>query len=161
MAAIGLVILRLALAVVLLGHGAHILFGLFGGAGVGPGGLAAASARFDAVGLSPGFLMAIVAGGLQFAGGLLVGTGWLTRWASIGAVGYLAIVIWKDYARWGFFLNWTLDPTRGHGYEFAFLQMGALVALACTGAGEWSIDGLRAQSASARAAGRARLRGRA
>jgi putative oxidoreductase len=160
MRAVGLVILRATLAVVLAVHGAHVLFGLFGGAGQGPGGLTPTATYFDGVGMSPGYLMAVLAGGIQLIAGVLIGAGWLTRWAALGAVGYLLILIWKDQARWGFFLNWTLDPTRGHGYEHSVLLIGALVCLAFTGGGAWSIDGLRAESAATRAAGRARLRGR-
>jgi putative oxidoreductase len=161
MAALGLVLLRVTLAVVLVAHGAHILFGAFAGSAIGAGGLSQSAAYFDGVGLKPGFLMALVAGGIQLTGGLLVGAGWLTRWASLSVIGYLCLAVWKDHARWGFFINWVLDPTRGHGFEFAFLMAGALLCLVFAGAGEWSIDGLRAQTAASRAAGRARLRGHA
>jgi putative oxidoreductase len=105
--------------------------------------------------------MAVLAGALQLVAGVLIGAGWLTRWAALGLGGYLLIAIWKDQARWGFFLNWALDPTRGHGYEFSLLLLGGLLCLAFAGGGEWSIDGLRAETAASRAAGRARLRGRA
>jgi uncharacterized membrane protein YphA (DoxX/SURF4 family) len=42
--------------------------------------------------------------------------------------------------------------------EFSILMIGALTALALSGAGDWSIDGRRATTAATRAAGRARLR---
>jgi uncharacterized membrane protein YphA (DoxX/SURF4 family) len=69
-------------------------------------------------------------------------------------------MLFRDSARWGFFLNWRLDPTRGHGMEFSLLLIGGLACLCVTGAGRWSIDGVRSRSAAARAAGRARLRAR-
>ena len=49
----GLLLLRLALAAVSMAHGAHTLFGAFGGpgSGVGPGGLAQTAAQFTAMGL--------------------------------------------------------------------------------------------------------------
>jgi putative oxidoreductase len=160
MSALSLAILRVTLAVVLVIHGAHMLFGVFAGAAVGAGGLSQTAAYFDGIGLAPGFLMAVLAGGIQLLGGLLVGAGWLTRWASLGVIGYLCLIVWKDHARWGFFVNWVMDPTRGHGFEFALVLIGALLCLVFGGAGEWSIDGLRAETAASRAAGRARLRGR-
>ncbi len=160
MAALSLLILRTTLALVLVAHGGHVLFGLFAGDNVGPGGLSHTAEYFDSLGLGPGFVMAVVAGGMLFGGGLLVGAGWLTRWAALGLIGYLAITIWKDHARWGLFLNWTLDPTRGHGFEFSLLLVGGLLSLVFVGGGDWSIDGLRAKGAASRAAGRARLRGR-
>jgi putative oxidoreductase len=160
MVAASLAILRVTLAVVLVAHGAHILFGAFAGAAVGAGGLSQTAAYFDGIGLAPGFFMALLAGGIQLIGGLLVGAGWLTRWVALSLIGYLLLTVWKDHARWGFFINWVLDPTRGHGFEFAFVLIGALLCLVFAGGGDWSIDGLRAQTAASRAAGRARRRGR-
>ncbi len=160
MVAPSLAILRVTLALVLVAHGANTLFGAFAGPGIGPGGLSQAAAYFDGIGLEPGFLMALLAGGIQLIGGTLVGVGWLTRWAALGIMGYLGIAVWKDYARWGFFLNWVLDPTRGHGFEYSLVLAGALLCLVFAGGGDWSLDGLRSKSAASRAAGRARVRGR-
>lgn len=160
MGALGLLVLRLFLSAVLVAHGAHALFGAFAGPGVGPGGLTSASAYFAGLGLAPPFALAVTAGVIQFAGGILVGVGYFTR-VSAGLVGLLELVrISVDSARWGFFLNWVLDPTRGHGMEYSLLIIGSLGCLILTGAGEWSLDGLRDRSAAALAAGRARLRER-
>jgi putative oxidoreductase len=160
MVSVGLLVLRLVIAIVLVAHGGHILFGAFAGPGSGPGGLTNTAAHYASLGLSSGFVLAVIAGVLQLGGGLLVGVGYFTRAMAI-AVGALQIMeISTDSARWGFFLNWMNDPTRGHGMEFAIMITGALACLALAGAGEWSIDGVRAHSAAARAAGRARLRER-
>lgn len=160
MTAIGLVILRLTLAVVFAVHGAHTLFGYFRGPGIGPGGLSNTASHFSSVGLEPGVLMAVLAGVIQLAGGLLISVGFLTRWAASALIGYLVILTWKEHAKWGFFLNWVNDPTRGHGYEYALMLIGSLAVLAFAGGGDFSIDGHRAKSAASMAAGRARLRGR-
>jgi putative oxidoreductase len=160
MTAIGLAILRLTLAVVFVIHGSHALFGYFRAPGIGPGGLANTASHFSSVGLEPGVLMAVLAGVIQLVGGLLLVVGFLTRSASSALIAYLAILIWKEHARWGFFVNWVNDPTRGHGYEYALVLIGALAVLAFAGAGELSIDGRRAQSAASMALGRARLRNR-
>ena len=100
----------------------------------------------------------MLGGLIQLVGGLLVGLGLLTRWAALTVVAFLAMALWKDHARWGFFLNWVNDPTRGQGMEFSLLLIGGLAALALAGAGDWSLDGRRASTAATRAAGRARLR---
>lgn len=160
MVAAGLLVLRLTLAFVLVSHGGHILFGLGAGGGLGQGGLDQAAARFTTAGLTPGFAIAVIAGLVQFAGGLLVAAGWLTRWASAAAAGVLAILMWKMHAPWGFYINWIGDPTRGHGTEYSIVLIGALACLLLAGAGDWSIDGRRESTAASRAAGRARLRGR-
>lgn len=157
MIGLGLLVLRLVLGLVCIMHGAHMLFGAFSGPGVGHGGLTNAAQQFADMGLNPGYLLAVLAGLTQFAGGVLLITGFLTRYAAVALVVYYLILFWKQHAPWGFFLNWQRDPTVGHGYEFATLMIGALACLALAGAGEWSFDGRRAASAESRAAGRARI----
>jgi uncharacterized membrane protein YphA (DoxX/SURF4 family) len=55
-------------------------------------------------------------------------------------------------------MNWTGAADRGHGIEFSLLLVGGLLCLVFAGAGDWSIDGQRANDAASRAAGRARVR---
>jgi putative oxidoreductase len=158
MTAAGLLILRLGVAVVLVAHGAHQLSGMFGGPGVGPGGLTVTAERFASIGLEPGFLLAVLAGTIQLTAGLLVAAGLLTRWAAIAALVYLGLMIWKAHLPWGFFANWLNVPGRGHGVELALVLTAALLCLMLSGAGDWSLDGRRARAAASRASGRARLR---
>jgi len=160
MVALGLVVLRLTVAAALLAHGAHQLLGLFPGPGVGPGGVSATAAYLSALGLEPALPVAVVMSLIQVVGGLLIGLGLLTRWAAAAAIGYLAIGIWKDHWRWGFFLNWVHDPGRGHGIEYSAVLAGALLCLLLAGGGDFSIDGRRAKSVASRASARARLRSR-
>jgi putative oxidoreductase len=160
MAGLGLVVLRLALAAVFVAHGAHKLFGVWGDPGVGPGGLQITASQYAALGLHPEFLLAVLAGVTQLVGGLLLGLGYFTRWAAAAIVIYLGVGAWKAHLQWGFFLNWIGTSGRGHGIEYSVALAGALVCLMLTGAGDWSLDGLRASSTAARAAGRARLRGK-
>lgn len=158
MAPAGLLVLRVALACLLAAHASHWLFGAFAGASLGPGGLTATTTYFASAGMPAAFFFVLIAGILQLAGGILIGAGLFTRIASLVLIAVLMLRIWFDSARWGFFLNWALDPTRGHGSEYAFLLMAILTCLALTGPGEWSVDGLRAQTDLSRAAGRARIR---
>jgi putative oxidoreductase len=158
MTSAGLLVLRLVVAAVLVAHGSHQIFGLFAGPGLGPGGLATTAARFNTLGLEPGYPLAVIAGTTQLAAGSLIAIGLLTRWASLASIMYLGILMWKDQWRWGFFANWMLDPERGHGVEISIVLAGALACLALAGAGDWSIDGWRVRAAAARASGRARLR---
>jgi putative oxidoreductase len=159
MAGLGLLVLRLALAAVFVAHGSNELFGAWAGPGVGKGGLANTAALYASLGVHPEFVLAVLASVTQLVGGLLVGVGYFTRWASAAIIIYLAIGIWKAHWPWGFFLNWTGAPGRGQGIEFSVVLTSALVCLILTGAGRWSIDGQRASSRATRAAGRARLRG--
>jgi putative oxidoreductase len=157
---LGLAVLRVALAVVFVAHGSHKLFGLWGGPNVGPGGLTATAEHLTRIGLGPATVMAVAAGAVQLAGGILLGAGLFTRWASAALLGYIAIGIWKEHARWGFFLNWVGEHGRGNGIEYSVVLAGALVCLILAGSGRWSLDGRRAANAESRALGRARLRNR-
>ena len=160
MAGLGLVVLRLTLAIVFVAHGAHILFGAWPGLGAGPGGLAATAALYAALGLHPESLLALLSGVTQCLAGALLAVGWLTRAASGALLVYLGIGVWKEHLQWGFFLNWVHAANRGHGVEYSLALAGALVCLLLTGGGDWSIDGRRQYSRATRAAGRARLRGK-
>jgi putative oxidoreductase len=100
----------------------------------------------------------VLAGVIQLAGGLLIAVGWMTRWASAAVGGLLLIQVWTMHLAWGFFLNWTSDPVRGHGVEYALVLCGALLCLALGGAGDLSIDGRRLRRADTLALQRARIR---
>ena len=156
----GLAVLRLTLACVFVAHGMHKLFGLWSGPGVGPGGLPATAEHLASVGLQGGTTLAMLAGIVQLVGGALVGCGLLTRWAASALLGYVAIGIWKEHFRWGFFLNWVGEHGRGNGLEYSIVLVGALVCLILAGSGRWSFDGRRAADAESRAMGRARVRGK-
>lgn len=158
MNSLGLGLLRLALAIVFVAHGAHKLFGVWGGPGVGPGGLNNTAAYFQSIDIQPAFLLAVVAGVAQLAGGVMIGLGALTRYTSALGLMYIGVGLWKAHWKWGLFLNWTVVPGRGQGIEYSLVIAGALLCLLFTGPGEFSIDGQRASSRASRAAGRARLR---
>lgn len=155
----GLLLLRAAVAVVLITHASHWLFGAFAGAGLGPGGPTALSIYYAEAGIRPAFTFVLAGGIAGLAAGILIAAGLFTRIAAGVAILVELIKVSFDTARWGFFINWTLDPTRGHGIELAFLLIAALGCLALTGAGDWSVDGIRARNHAARVAGRARIRG--
>lgn len=151
---------RLALAVVFMAHGAHWLFGTFAGSGIGPGGVVATTAFYAAAGISPAFLFTVIGGSAQLAGGLLTGAGLFTRSAAVTLAVVELVKVWFDSARWGFFLNWAGDPTRGQGMEYSFLVLCMLAAVLVSGGGDWSVDGWRQRTSNARVAGLARIRDR-
>jgi putative oxidoreductase len=160
MSALGLLSLRLVVAAVLLAHGAHTLFGFWGGPGVGPGGLSNETIRLANLGLQPGYLIALLTGLVQITGGALLAVGWLTRWASAAVLLRVLIDLWVVHRSAGFFMNWTNDPVRGHGIEYGLVLAGALVCLALAGPGEMSLDGSRRRWSGRQASARERLRRR-
>ncbi len=158
MTGLGLLVLRCTLAAVFIAHGAHTLFGVWVGPGIGPGGVSAMGEFYTSLGLEPGTLLAIIAGLTQLAGGVLLAFGWLTRWAAIALGTYIGVGLWKVHLHWGFFLNWRGVAERREGMEYSIIIAGALVCLFLAGAGDWSVDGRRSSRAAREAAGRARLR---
>ncbi len=160
MAAVGLLVLRLALAAVFIAHGGHALFGLWGGPGIGPGGLSNEAIRLTNLGLEPGFLIALLTAIVELAGGLLLVVGWLTRWAAWAVLLRVLIDLWVVYLPAGFFLNWTNDPVRGHGVEYGLVLAAALLSVALVGPGEISLDNWRDRTSGRRVSERERLRRR-
>ena len=144
-ASYGPAVLRVALALVFIAHGAQKLFGILGG-----GGLSGTASGFSQMGLEPAYWLAVVAGTVEFAGGLLLLFGAYTLVAAILLAIEMLAAIWLVHLANGFFLP--------GGIEFNFTLIAALVCLMLTGAGALSVDARRASHAAAAAAGRARLR---
>ena len=149
----GPTVLRVMVGITFIAHGVQKLFGIWGGAG-----LAGTGAYFDSIGLSPGFPLAVAVGLTEFGGGLLLVAGTLTPYAAGALVLAMLGAIWKVHLANGYFLNWAITPGQGHGVEYNLVLIAALVCLAFTGPGAFSIDHSRARSAEADALGRARLR---
>ena len=42
--------------------------------------------------------------------------------------------------KWGFYMNWYTESTRGEGYEYHILVLGICLALFIKGSGKYSID---------------------
>lgn len=154
MAGWGIAILRIAVGMIFVAHGAQKLFGLFGGPG-----LSGTSEYFTALGLSPAYPLALVWALIEFGCGVLVLLGAWTRWAAIPLAIGMAVAIWKAHLVNGFFINWSLTAGVGHGYEFNLVLIAACACLSLTGAGELSIDQLLDRNAESAYAGRQRIRG--
>lgn len=119
--------LRFGLGLSLFAHGAQKLFGWFGGYG-----LHATAGFFDhTLGMHPGLLWAILAGGGEFFGGLLVFLGLGTRYAAITTGIVMAVAVWTIRGG-GFF------APNGFELPLAFFLMS--VALIVSGGGALSID---------------------
>ena len=89
MAGWGLTVLRIAVGLVFVAHGAQKLFGVFGG-----GGLNGTAAYFANLGLEPAFALALFWGIVEFGCGLLVFLGAYTRWAAFPLAIGMAVAVW-------------------------------------------------------------------
>ena len=128
-------VVRLALGVVFFAHGAQKVFGWFGGRG-----LSATIAGFRQMNIPPA--ATVLAAFIECFGGLAVLVGFLTRPAALGLIAVMLVAIAKVHAAHGFFLNWSMTPGKGHGYELNLALIAMALALLIGGGGVLSIDRL-------------------
>ena len=140
----GITILRLVLGVVFLAHGLPKLLPVFGGSP------AETAAMFEASGLQPALLLVLIVGVIELFGGAAIILGVWTRFSAILLAINMGVAIWKIHLPHGFFLNLSLEPGVGHGYEFAMVLLGGLICLLLNGPGAVSIDGYRARTGASR-----------
>jgi putative oxidoreductase len=124
----GLTALRIPVGIIFAAHGAQKLFGWFGGYGLeGTGGWMAS------IGLTPGYLMALLAGSAEFFGGLALIAGLLVRPAAAALAFAMLVAIFSVHIGNGLFMS-------NNGYEFGLALLAASAALAVSGAGNGSLD---------------------
>ncbi|MBO2586119.1 DoxX family protein [Shewanella algae] len=125
--------LRLPIGITFMAHGAQKLFGWFGGYGLEGTGQWMAS-----IGLTPGYLMALMAGSSEFFGGLLLIIGLLIRPTSAVLAFTMLMAIVTVHLDNGLFMS-------NNGYEFGLALLAATVSLTISGAGKLSIDSMIAR----------------
>jgi putative oxidoreductase len=128
MIGVGLLVLRLVLGVIFIGHGAQKLFGSFGGPG-----LKGTAGFFEQLGIKPPYLMAVLAGLAEVVGGILVILGFLTPLATLALIVVMIVAVLTVHLKNGFFV------TNG-GYEFNLALAGMALTLLIVGAGAYSLD---------------------
>lgn len=127
---------RVPVGIIFAAHGAQKLFGWFGGYG-----LAGTGQFMESIGLSPGTLMAALAGGAEFFGGLALLIGLAVRPASVVLAFTMLIAIFSAHISKGLFLA-------NGGYEYALALLAVTVGLAISGAGRASIDAVLGRDAA-------------
>jgi putative oxidoreductase len=131
-----LLIVRLFLGVIFFAHGAQKVLGWFGGPG-----LKSTIAYFqNSLRVPPA--LAVLAALTECLGGLAVFVGLLTRPAALGLIVVMVVAVAKVHWRNGFFLNMSMQPGKGHGFEFNFALIGMALALLVGGGGAKSLDRL-------------------
>jgi putative oxidoreductase len=131
-----LLIVRVVLGVIFFAHGAQKVFGCFGGPG-----LKGTIAYFkQAMGIPAG--ATVLAALIECFGGLAMLAGLLVRPAALGLVVVMLVAVAKVHWKNGFFLNMSMTPGKGHGYEFNLALIGMALAVLVGGAGRYSLDRL-------------------
>ncbi|OMF44052.1 DoxX family protein [Paenibacillus peoriae] len=130
MLASGLLLIRLVVGLLLVGHGAQKLFGWFGGYGPkGTGGW------MESIGIKPGVFMAVSAGLMELLGGALFAVGLLTPLAALLITVTMLGAIFKVHGQNGIWAT-------ANGYEYPLVLIAVVIGIALTGAGSYSIDAL-------------------
>lgn len=127
-ASYGLTVLRIFVGIICVAHGGQKLFGLFGGYG-----LSGTAQYMESLGLTPGYLMAMLSGGTEFFGGLALIIGLLARPAAALLAVMLLVAIVSVHIGNGLFMA-------NNGYEYALALLGAVIAVLIEGAGKLSVD---------------------
>ncbi|PSW11376.1 DoxX family protein [Photobacterium sanctipauli] len=125
--------LRVPAGIIFMAHGAQKLFGWFGGHGLEGTGNWMAS-----IGLEPGYLMALMAGGAEFFGGLFILLGLLTRPTALVLAVTMVVAIVTVHLENGLFMS-------NGGYEFGLALLAMSVSLAVSGAGKLGLDNVLVQ----------------
>ncbi|CAI6066793.1 DoxX family protein [Cohnella sp. JJ-181] len=124
----GLLIIRIVVGLLFVGHGAQKLFGMFGGYGPkGTGGW------MESIGIKPGVAMAVAAGLMELVGGALFAVGLLTPVAAaLIALAMIGAIV-KVHAANGLWAT-------ANGYEYPLVLLAIAIGVALTGAGAYSLD---------------------
>lgn len=130
--------LRLPVGIIFAAHGAQKLFGWFGGYG-----LTGTAQWMESIGLAPGVLMVLLAGGAEFFGGLALIVGLLVRPAALALSVAMLVAIFTVHISHGLFMS-------NNGYEFALALLAASVSLLISGGGSASVDAAIAGDEGAR-----------
>ncbi|TRX54485.1 DoxX family protein [Thalassomonas sp. M1454] len=122
--------LRLIAGIIFMAHGAQKLFAWFGGYG-----LEGTGQWMESIGLTPGYLLTLLAGSAEFFGGILLIVGLLVRPSALVLAFTMIVAIFSVHIDNGLFMS-------NNGYEFGLSLLAISVALMLQGAGRFSIDNI-------------------
>ncbi len=125
---LGLLVVRVSVGVTMMLHGYNHIYG--GGKIKGTAGW------FESLGMKPGIVHAWLASITELAAGAALALGLLTPLAAGALIGVLLVAWITNHRQAGFFVF--RRPTEG--WEYLMNLVAALIAIACVGPGQWSID---------------------
>lgn len=125
---IGLILIRLVIGLLFIGHGTQKLFGWFGGYG-----LKGTGDWMDSLGLKPGMTMALLAGLTELIGGILLVLGLLTPLAGLMIAATMVMAIVKVHGPNGL---WSTQ----NGYEYNLTLLAVAIGIALIGPGQYALD---------------------
>ncbi|MGW8318968.1 MAG: DoxX family protein [Candidatus Promineifilaceae bacterium] len=127
---IALLVLRLVVGLLFVGHGSQKLFGWFGG-----GGLEGTASMTRKLNLSPATFWAFIIGLSELLGGLGLALGLLTPFAAALLIGVMLMAIGKVHWQNG------LWNSKG-GFEYPLLNLVVAGLIGLAGSGQYALDAL-------------------
>ena len=125
---LGMLILRLVIGGLMVGHGTQKLFGWFGGHGV-----RGTAGWLESMGYRPATPLAVLTGAAEAGGGILLMAGFLTPFGAAAIAGVLFTAIVS--------VHWSKGLWNSNvGSEFPLALATAALATAFVGSGRYSID---------------------
>src|SRR5438270_3491179 len=121
------VLLRFIVGITMFAHGYRHIWG--------GGKLPGTAGWFESIGIRPGKVHALLASVTELGASVLLWLGLLTPLGAAGVLGTMFVALITNHRKNGFFI---FRP--GEGYEYVLNLAVACIAIACLGAGQWSID---------------------
>jgi len=129
-----LFILRTTLGIVIFGHGAQKLLGIWGGHG--PQWTVEVWQQWWGI---PPFLTYIVIA-VESIGALMLILGFIGRIISVLITLIMLAAVYLVHIKWGFYMNWYMQPQTGEGFEYHMLIIAIAMCIIIKGSGTWSLD---------------------
>lgn len=123
-----LLILRLVIGLLFMGHGLQKLFGWFGG-----GGLEGTTSFFESLNVYPAKAWALIASLSETLGGLCLFLGFLTPFAAAVIIGVMLMAILKVHWQNGLWVT-------NNGIEYTLINITIAAVLGLAGPGAYALD---------------------
>ena len=127
-------IARLAVGITIFPHGAQKLLGWFGGYGFN------GTMSFLTGQVHLPWIVGLLVILIEFFAPLFLIFGFATRIAALALIVNFLGVFFKVHIQNGFFMNWSMEPNKGEGFEFFILLFGLAIISLIAGGGKASVD---------------------